>query len=48
LLVGSGIAIVVGNAAPELEALKNGKNLFRASEQAAAGILEGLRYFGAI
>jgi sucrose-phosphate synthase len=48
MLVGSGNAIVVGNAAPELEALKNGKNLFRASEQAAAGILEGLRYFGAI
>jgi len=48
MLIGSGNAIIVGNAAPELDSLKATKNLYRASSPAAAGILEGLRYFKAV
>ena len=48
MLVGSGNAIIVGNAAPELDDLQAAKSLYRADAPAAAGILEGLRYFGAI
>lgn len=47
MLVGSGKGIIVGNSAPELGDLKSGKSLYRAKALAAAGVLEGLRHFGA-
>lgn len=48
MLEGSGNAIIVGNSAAELNQLKNSKNLYRAKAYAAKGILEGLKYFGAL
>ncbi|MCB0669454.1 MAG: HAD-IIB family hydrolase [Saprospiraceae bacterium] len=48
MLEGSGNAIIVGNSAPELDHLKPAKNLYRAESFAAAGVLEGLKHFGAV
>lgn len=45
MLTGSRRAVVVGNHSPELEELRNRKNVYFAEGSYAAGILEGLRYY---
>jgi len=48
MLAGPLNSVVVNNYSAELEKLKFQKNTFFANEQAAKGVLEGLRYFKAV
>ena len=48
MLEETGQAIVVANYSPELEVLRGRANVFFSAQPAAAGIVDGLRYFGSL
>lgn len=47
MLAGDTLAIVVGNHSPELDILKNQEQIYFAEASSAAGILEGIKHYGA-
>jgi sucrose-phosphate synthase len=47
MLAGDTLAIVVGNHSPELDILKNQEQIYFSEASSAAGILEGIKHYGA-